>query len=351
MTPGPGAPSDPLGPPEIDLSKVRTVPVDTRANKVSTGVFAASPGSGSSFRDFLDSLPQILEAESFRAVARGVAQASRSGKGVLWMLGGHTIKTGLSPLFIRMMDRGVATFIAGNGSVAIHDYEVARWGATSEDVDEGLRDGSFGMAEETGREMNEALKAGSKRGMGFGEALGWALSQRDDLAAPDRSLLLQAYRLGIPLGVHAAIGCEIIHQHPAADGAAIGECSMRDFRRLAQWLPSLHEGGAVLNLGSAVVMPEVFLKALALARNVHHGQPGGFMTADFDMIRHYRPWMNVVDRPTRTGGGEGFRITGHHEIMIPLLAWAVEEYLSAPPQEPSSKGPSEDPPLDASGTG
>jgi hypothetical protein len=250
------------------------------------------------------------------------------------MLGGHTIKTGLAPLFIGMMDRRAATFFAGNGSVAIHDYEIARWGATSENVEAGLEDGSFGMAEETGREMNEALRHGAERGMGFGEALGWALSQRKDLAAPERSLLLQSHLRGIPVGIHAAMGCEIIHQHPAADGAAIGACSMRDFRRMAEWLPSIHDGGAVLNLGSAVIMPEVFLKALTLARNLHDGSPRGFMAADFDMIRQHRPWMNVVLRPTRTGGGEGYRITGHHEIMIPLLAWALEEYLADPAPMP-----------------
>ncbi|NNM06865.1 MAG: hypothetical protein HKO65_17345 [Gemmatimonadetes bacterium] len=314
----------------MDPSKIRTVPVEARPNKVSSELFAGISSSGSSFGEFLDSLPRVLEADSFRAVAQGVASAAQSGKGVLWMLGGHTVKTGLAPLLIRMMERGAATFIGGNGSVAIHDYEVARWGGTSEDVESGLDDGSFGMAEETGREMNDALRRGSEMGMGFGEALGWALSERDDLVAPDHSLLLQAYHRGITVSIHAAIGCEIIHQHPSADGAAIGDCSMRDFRRLAQWLPTIHEGGAVLNLGSAVVMPEVFLKALTMARNVHEGRPRGFLAADFDMIRHYRPWTNVVQRPTRTGGGDGFRLTGHHEIMIPLLAWAVEEFLDVP---------------------
>lgn len=313
-------------PPEVDLEKIKTVPVGGRLNKVSTHSFAGLPETEASFNAFLDSLPKVLEAESFRAVARGVAEAARKERGVLWMLGGHTIKTGLASLFIRMMDHNAATFLAGNGSVAIHDYEIARWGSTSEDVEAGLVEGTFGMAEETGREMNLALREGAERGMGFGEALGHALSQRTDLAAPERSLLLQGYRRGIPVGIHAALGCEIIHQHPAADGASIGECSMRDFRRLAQWLPAIHDGGAVLNLGSAVIMPEVFLKALTMARNVHEGIPRGFMAADFDMVRQYRPWMNIVQRPTRTGGGEGYRITGHHEIMIPLLVWAVEAF-------------------------
>ncbi len=313
--------------------------MEVRPNKVSTGQFARLPPTDDpSFREFLDSLPAILEAESFRAVARGVADAARSGRGVLWMLGGHTVKTGLAPLLIGMMDRGAAGFLAGNGSVAIHDYEVARWGATSEDVEAGLADGSFGMAEETGREMNEAIREGAERGMGMGEALGWALDQRADLAAPERSLLLQAYRKRIPVAIHAAVGCEIIHQHPDADGAAIGATSMRDFRRLAGWLPELHEGGAVLNLGSAVIMPEVFLKALSMSRNLNEGRPGPFLTADFDMIRHYRPRMNVVTRPTRSGGGKGYQITGHHEIMVPLLAWAIKAFLAegrgeSPPPE------------------
>ncbi len=314
-------------PPEADVDRLRTVDVRDRLNKVSTEDFAAEPGAGRSFRAFLDGLPSILQADAFRAVARRVASAARGGKGVVWLMGGHVIKTGLSTVLVHMIERGTATYLAGNGSVAIHDYEMARWGATSEDVEAGLADGSFGMAEETGREMNEAITAGAARGMGMGEALGWALSQRDDLVAPGRSVLLAAYLAGVGCGIHAAIGAEIIHQHPAADGAAIGATSMRDFRRLAGYLPSVDDGGVVLNLGSAVVMPEVFLKALAVARNLNDGAPRRFDTADFDMIRHYRPRMNVVERPTRTGGGTGYQITGHHEIMIPMLAWAVEEYL------------------------
>ncbi len=311
------------------MERLRTVPVEVRPNKVTSELFAGlPPGPDPSFREFLDSLPAILEADSFRAVVRGVTEAIRRKRGILWMLGGHTVKTGLAPLLIRMMEQGGAGFLAGNGSVAIHDYEVARWGATSEDVEAGLADGSFGMAEETGREMNEAIREGAERGMGFGEALGRALDLRDDLAAPERSILLQAYRRNIPVGIHAAVGCEIIHQHPAADGAALGATSMRDFRRMAGWLPALHDGGAVLNLGSAVIMPEVFLKALSMARNLNEGRPGPFLTADFDMIRHYRPRMNVVQRPTRSGGGKGYQITGHHEIMIPMLVWAVESALA-----------------------
>jgi hypothetical protein len=327
----------PYPPPEMDLTKIRTVPSEARERRVSADSFAVPPGDAPSFKEFLDSLPGILEADSFRAVAQAVARAAVKEKGVLWMLGGHTIKTGMAPLFLRMMERGTAGYFAGNGSVAIHDYEIARWGVTSEDVEGGLEDGTFGMSEETGREMNEAISEGAAQGMGFGEALGWALSKRHDLVDPDRSLLLQGYKRGIPVGIHAAIGCEIIHQHPAADGAAIGAASMRDFRRLAQWLPAIHHGGVVLNLGSAVIMPEVFLKALTMSRNAHEGKPREFVAADFDMVRNYRPWMNVVQRPTRTGGGKGYRLTGHHEIMIPLLTWAVEEYLSRP-SDPDAAG-------------
>jgi len=313
---------------EADVARLRTVGVEGRLNKVEAADFAVEPGAGLSFRAFLDGLPHVLAADTMRTVARGVASALGSRKGVVWLLGGHVIKTGLSPILVRMIERGGATFVAGNGAVAIHDYEIARWGATSEDVEAGLADGTFGMAEETGREMNAAIISGAEQGMGMGEALGWALSRRDDLAAPGRSVLLASYLAGVGCSIHAAIGAEIIHQHPAADGAAIGETSLRDFRRLAAHLPMLHEGGFVLNVGSAVVMPEVFLKALAVARNLNDGVPRGFDSADFDMIRHYRPRMNVVERPTRTGGGKGYQLTGHHELMIPLLAWAVEEYLA-----------------------
>jgi hypothetical protein len=220
------------------------------------------------------------------------------------------------------------THVAMNGSAAIHDYEVARFGATSEDVAAGLRDGSFGMAEETGRGMNEAISHGMRERWGMGEALARDLMQRADLENPELSLLIAAARAGVGTTVHAALGAEIIHQHPAADGAAIGDTSHRDFRRLADALRTIDEGGVVLNLGSAVIMPEVFLKALTIARNLDSGKPRRFVTCDLDMQRHYRPRMNVVQRPTLDGGA-GYEITGHHEIMVPLLVWAVIERLTA----------------------
>jgi hypothetical protein len=310
----------------IDPSSIRTVPLSLRPNKVSATDFAQPPGARRDFAAFLESLPHILAAQSFRAVVDALADATRNRRGIVCMLGGHVVKTGLSSVLIDLARRGAITHFATNGSAVIHDYEVTRWGGTSEDVEAGLRDGSFGMAEETGREMNDAIRRGHERGMGLGESLALALEEAPSLAIAELSLLLAARRLGVGFTVHAAIGAEIIHQHPAADGAAIGATSMTDFRRLAGHLPSV-EGGVVLNIGSAVIMPEVFLKALTISRNVHDGAPRAFTAADFDMIRHYRPRVNVVERPARTGGGKGYQITGHHEIMVPLLAWAVAARL------------------------
>jgi deoxyhypusine synthase len=294
---------------------------------VSAAEFAHPPGDDHSFHAFVESLPDVLVARDFRAVVDAIAGAARRGRGVVVMLGGHVVKTGLAPLLADLMRRGVITHVAMNGSAAIHDYEIARFGATSEDVAAGLRDGTFGMADETGREMNEAFVAGMRGAQGMGESLGRALEARSDLANPELSVLLAARRHGVPATVHAAIGAEIIHQHPAANGAAIGDTSHRDFRRLAASLDDLDDGGVVLNLGSAVIMPEVFLKALTIARNLNAGRPQGFVSVDLDMQRHYRPRMNVVQRPT-LHSGKGYEITGHHEIMVPLLVWAVIDRLA-----------------------
>jgi deoxyhypusine synthase len=269
-------------------------------------------------------------ARDFRRVVDAIVDAARRERGVVVMLGGHIVKTGLAPLLIDLMQRRVITHVAMNGSASIHDFEIARFGGTSEDVAVGLRDGSFGMADETGREMNDAFLRGQREERGMGEALAVTLDEADAagrLAHPELSVILGAYRLGVPVTVHAALGAEIIHQHPAANGAAIGDTSHRDFRRLAHSLTSLDDGGVVLNLGSAVIMPEVFLKALTIARNLHEGRPRNFITCDLDMQRHYRPRMNVVQRPT-LDSGKGYEITGHHEIMVPLLTWAVAERLS-----------------------
>ena len=310
---------------EADLTQVRTVPVMRRANKVSADEFAKPPGKDRSFHAFVDSLPDILVARDFRRVVDAIAGATKQKRAVVVMLGGHIVKTGLAPLLVHLMERGVITHVAMNGSAAIHDFEIARFGGTSEDVAAGLKDGTFGMADETGREMNQAFIDGSKRELGMGESLAMALEEAT-LVHPELSVILNAKRHDVPVTVHAAIGAEIIHQHPIANGAAIGDTSHRDFRRLADGLDSLDNGGVVLNLGSAVIMPEVFLKALTIARNLHEGKPQNFVTCDLDMIRHYRPRMNVVQRPT-LHSGKGYEITGHHELMVPMLVWAVLDKL------------------------
>ncbi|MEO6443680.1 MAG: hypothetical protein ABIZ91_11485, partial [Gemmatimonadaceae bacterium] len=261
---------------EADLSRVRTVPVARRGNKVHSSEFSHAPGEDRSFAAFLDALPDILVARDFRRVVHAIVSATRARKAVVVMLGGHVVKTGLAPVLIDLMRRGAITHLAMNGSAAIHDYEMARFGATSEDVAAGLRDGTFGMAEETGRALNEAFVTGMREQWGMGEAAARALESCDDLAEPGLSLLLSARALGVSATVHAALGAEIIHQHPAASGAAIGDTSHRDFRRLAAALDGLHDGGVVLNVGSAVIMPEVFLKALTIARNLNAGRPVDF---------------------------------------------------------------------------
>lgn len=311
-----------------DRGALTRVPVSSRASKVSGALFGRPPRPGGTFQDFWASLPRILAAESLRRVAEGIAGAARSGRGVVCMAGGHVVKTGLSPLLIDLMERGAITHLAMNGATAIHDYEMCRWGATSEEVEEGLPDGTFGMALETGRDMNEAIVRGHRRGQGMAEALAEDLIGREDTSHPMLSLLLACRRLGVGASVHAAIGAEVTHAHPEADGAAIGATSHRDFLALCRAVETLDEGGVVINVGSAVLLPEVFLKALAVCRNLRDGRPRGFVAADFDMIRHYRPRVNVVERPTRTGEGRGYQITGHHEILIPLLAWAVAETLA-----------------------
>ena len=288
--------------------------------------FAHPPAADRSFGAFLGSLPDILVARDFRRVVSAIVSAAQRGRAVLVMLGGHVVKTGLAPVLIDLMRRRVITHVAMNGSAAIHDYEMACFGATSEDVAAGLRDGTFGMADETGRGLNEAFTRGMREQRGMAEAIAVALEGAESLQHPELSLLLNAQRLGVGATVHAALGADIVHQHPAADGAAIGDTTHRDFRRLAASMSALHDGGVVLNVGSAVIMPEVFLKALTVARNLGNGKPTDFVTCDLDMNRHYRPRVNVVQRPVLTGG-QGYEITGHHEIMIPLLAWAIVEEL------------------------
>jgi hypothetical protein len=307
---------------EADFSRLKTVPVSKRQNKVEASLLAQPPAAAApSFTDFWDGMPSILAAQDLRYVVDQIVAAA-GRRGVLAMLGGHVIKVGLGPLLIALMRRQAITLVAMNGSAAIHDFELAAFGGTSEDVAAGLGDGTFGMADETGREMNAALAKGAISGQGAGQALGESLRARKDLPGRDVSVLLACAELGVPATVHAAVGAEIIHQHPTADGAVLGATSHRDFKRLAGAVPDLDDGGVVLNLGSAVVMPEVFLKALTVARNLNGGRPKNFTACDCDMQRHYRPRVNVVERPT-LAGGRGIQLTGHHEILFPLLSWAV----------------------------
>lgn len=311
---------------EIDLSALRTYRAADRASTVTTAVEGRPLKPGLSVAAFLEGLPGVLKADALKAVARAVVDANRLHKPVVAMLGGHVIKTGCAPVLAGLAEDGFITHLASNGAAAIHDTELARFGHTSEDVAAQLEDGSFGMAADTAQLVNDAARRAAAGREGFGEAVG-ALLLEEQAPFVQRALIARACRLKIPYTLHVALGTDIVHQHPTASGAAIGDASLRDFRIFAATVSKLGGGGVVLNLGSAVVMPEVFLKALAVARNLDY-PVRNFTTANFDMIQHYRPEVNVVQRPV-LAGGRGFAITGHHEIMIPLLAAAVYEYAQA----------------------
>jgi hypothetical protein len=302
----------------LEFSKLRTVSLADRGGKVKVADFATPYDAGSGIGAWVESLPRILAGESFRAVIDAIITARSKGRAILWGLGGHVIKCGLAPVLLDLMRRGYATGFALNGSAAIHDYEIALAGHTSEDVEAVLPDGRFGAAEETGREMNRAIVEGDREGIGIGEALGRSLGTRGC------SLLSGAYERGVPVTVHVAMGTDTPHTHPAADGAAIGSAGHRDFRLFCSLVTELHDGGVYLNVGSAVLLPEVFLKAVSAVRNLGHPL-SGFTTANFDFLQHYRPRVNVVERPHAQSGGKGYAITGHHELMIPLLAAALIE--------------------------
>jgi hypothetical protein len=310
--------------PPLELSGLRTTPLKQRGGKVKTADFASIYRKGSGVPGLLDSLPHILAGDSFRAVVDAVAEARTKRKAVIWGLGGHVIKCGLAPVLLDLMQRGFATAFAMNGAAAIHDFEIALAGHTSEDVESVLPDGSFGSAEETGREMNRAVVEGDRDGLGMGEALGRWLKTAADPQYRGCSLLTGAYQSDIPVTVHVAIGTDTPHTHPAADGAALGSTSHRDFRLFCAYLTDLHDGGVYLNCGSAVVLPEVFLKAVSAVRNLGHPL-ARFHTVNFDFLQHYRPRLNVVERPHAGAGGTGHAITGHHELMLPLLAASLIE--------------------------
>ena len=308
----------------LDLSGLKTIPIAERGGKVRTADFAAPYSKGSGIAGWIDSLPKILAADSFRQAVDALVQARSAGKPILWGMGGHVIKCGLASVLADLMRRGFATAFVMNGSAAIHDFEIAIAGQTSEDVEAVLPDGRFGAAEETGREMNEAIASAARDSLGMGEALGARLARIADPAWAPYSLLYQAYQQGTPVTVHVAIGTDTPHTHPAVDAAAIGAGTHRDFRLFCSLVSEMNGGGAYLNVGSAVVLPEVFLKAISTVRNL--GAPlADFTTINLDFLQHYRPKVNVVERPHAKAGGRGIALTGHHELMVPLLAAALIE--------------------------
>lgn len=313
-------PPAPPAPEPLDLARVRTYPLSSRHSKVTVADFARPVSPGGTVAALVESLPRVLGAESLRYLVADIRRARAAGKPIVWGLGAHVLKVGLSPVIVDLMERGLATALALNGAGIVHDFEIAVAGQTSEDVSAGLGAGQFGMARETGEEVNRAIVEGDREGLGLGAAVGRYLSRRD---APHRalSLLATAWRLRIPATVHVAIGTDIVHMHPACDPAALGRASHLDFRTLSAVVAGMGGGGVYLNVGSAVMLPEVFLKAVTLARNLGH-EVADFTTANLDFIQSYRPNTNVVQRPT-AGVGRGYSLTGHHEILVPLLAAAL----------------------------
>lgn len=308
----------------VSLRSVKTYSLCRRSSKVTVGSFAGVPERGDSFSAFLAKLPDAFAVGDLRAVVRAIAEARRGERPVILGMGAHPIKLGLSPVIISLMERGVITALAMNGACAIHDFEIGLAGHTSEDVARELCNGTFGMSKDTGKGVNLAIRSGVRKGYGIGRAVGEHISA-GRFPFKDRSIFSKAFEHGIPLTVHVALGTDIIHMHPEADGAAIGLGSMTDFRLLAAVVADL-EGGVYINLGSAVILPEVFLKALNVARNLGH-KVEDITTVNMDFIQHYRPRENVLKRPTMEGG-RNHALTGHHEIMFPLLAAAIIEEMS-----------------------
>jgi hypothetical protein len=306
----------------LDLGKVRTYALASRKSKVGLRDFARPHVRGGSVAAFIDGLPSLLAGQTLRALVADILRARERGKPIVWGLGAHVLKVGLSPVIVDLMERGLVTGLALNGAGVVHDFELAVAGQTSEDVSAGLGSGAFGMARETGEEINRAIVDGDADGLGLGAAVGRYLAERRPRHV-EVSLLAAAWRLGRPATVHVAIGTDIVHMHPACDPAAVGRATHLDFRLLAGEVARLGGGGVYLNVGSAVLLPEVFLKAVTLARNLGHDLED-FATANLDFIQSYRPNTNVVQRPT-AGVGRGYSLTGHHEILVPLLAAALVE--------------------------
>jgi hypothetical protein len=305
-----------LGP--LSLEKVSTYPLASRSSKVFLGDFAGPIQPDSSLQDFLGRLPNILAVQNLRELAARIRRARKLQKPIIWGIGGHVVKTGLAPLLIDLMQQGFLTAVAANGSVLVHDSEIALVGSTSEDVDATLNEGMFGGADETGKLLNTAAQEGTRDSLGLGEAMGRALMALNP-KNHDYSLLCAAYKARVPLTVHLTIGGDIAHFHPKTDGGALGATSHTDFRLFAELVRRMNGGGVYLNIGSAVTLPEVFLKCVTVVRNLGH-ELNDITTANFDFIQSYRPLTNVVRRPTANGAGHGYSVTGHHELTIPLLA-------------------------------
>ncbi len=318
--------------PSVDRSRVRTQPARRRASKVKTADEARPLAPGAGVGELLESLPDLLGAADLNAGIDAWVKAWQRDRLVLFGFGAHLIKVGLAPIVVDLMERGAIGALMMNGAGCVHDLELAMMGRTSEDVAEALDEGTFGMARETAERLNGAIGAGRDEGLGMGAAIGRDIFESSDRHAA-RSVLATAWRLEIPVTVHAAIGTDIHHMHPSADGAAIGETSFRDFETLAGLVTKLQGGGVLLNVGSAVILPEVFLKALALARNTGH-RVERFTTINCDFLRQYRPQVNVVERPTRLGG-RGLSLVGQHEVLIPLMAAGVIERHAALEKGPS----------------
>ncbi len=301
---------------QFKVEGIRDYPLGSRDSKVQTGQFAQALKEDS-ISALTASLPDLLAAKNLRLLVDRIRAARDKGRAIIWGFGGHVIKLGLSPVLIDLMERSFVTALATNGSGIIHDFEIAFCGHTSEEVDEQLGSGAFGMARETAEWLNQAISQGAARGEGIGESVG-GLLERSSLKYPELSLLLQAYKRDLPCSVHVAIGTDIIHNHPTTSGEALGKGSLIDFRVFARQVSLLHDGGVYLNLGSAVILPEVFLKAVSIVRNTGF-ELENFTTANLDFIQHYRPGRNVLERPV-LATGTGIALTGHHEIMVPLLA-------------------------------
>jgi hypothetical protein len=319
-------------PKPISLNEVTSYPLENRGSKVGIEDFCRPWTAGQSMSQWFASLPGILAASDLMEIRDRIIRAVASKRPVILAMGAHAIKVGLNLVIIDLLERGIISSLAMNGACIIHDAELAMAGKTSEDVSAAIGDGSFGMAEETGRILNKAIIEGADKGLGLGESVG-AMLVEEDFPYNRCSLLAKAYDLDIPVTVHVAIGTDIIHFHPTADGASIGKTSHLDFRIFARLISEL-EGGVFINLGSAVIMPEVFLKALTLVRNLGYAVKD-VTTVNMDFIRHYRPMTNVVYRPTLEGG-KGYSLVGHHEIMFPLLAAALIEGLDNPHQKGNS---------------